>query len=191
MVRFIIVPIVFMLSFGNGYTQNHSFIKKGLLRAQTTFAPGVMLHHNKQQIYLHADLEYYLERTVSLKSDTYIQLMAINGNKLFKHYYSNFIGAAYHLPVNNIDFFVSLQPGLSFIQSEQKYYLDMPVIDPKFQAVPMIGIGTGVNFYIHRFFHFMAHAKYIKGSYNGGASPFRINEFLFSAGLGWNVNTRK
>ena len=95
------------------------------------------------------------------------------------------------MPVKNIDFHVSLQPGLGFIQSEKKVITDLPVVDPKFQVVPMIGIGSGVNFYIHRFFHFMAHVKFIKGNYNGGLQPIKINELLFSAGLGWNVNTRK
>ena len=191
MVRLIITTLVLLIAFDNGYSQDQGYIRKGLLRAQATFAPGVMLHHNTKHVYLHADLEYYVYKTVSLKSDTYIQLLGMNGDKIFKHYYSNFVGAAYHVPVNNVDFLVSLQPGLGFIQSEQRLVLDMPLIEPKFQVVPMIGIGTGVNFYVHRFFHFMAHAKFVKGTYTGDAEPIKINEFLFSAGLGWNVNTRK
>lgn len=190
MVRRILMPILLLVVSYQVFAQGEDFVRAGLLRAQATFAPSIMLGQNQSNIFLHADVEYFLEDRISLRNDTYIYLMTINRDNSFKHYYSNFTGAAYHVPVKNIDIHFSLQPGVGFIQTRESFFSDQELKNPRLKAIPMMAVGIGANFLIHKNFHFLAHVKYIKGTYTGGLEPLKINEFMFSAGLGWNINKK-
>lgn len=188
MVRWISI-LIFIACF-NMVQSQESFIRKGLLRFQATLAPSVMIGQHTDNIHLHADIEYFPEDRLSLRADSYIYLLSLNEKNLFKHYYSAFAGAAYHFPVNNFDFSFSFQPGIGIIQTSEQFQNDIKPIEPELQAVPMMAVGTGVNFFIHKNFHFLTHIKFIKGTYSGDLVPLKINEFIFSAGLGWNLNIK-
>lgn len=148
--------------------------------------------------YLHSNLEYYLNRRISLVGETYYDLEAIKKEKSqsigwfpvyspIQYYLSTFLGGNYHWAGKKGDLFAGIQPDIGFIRQSPLYTSDGVV---RLGVNPLTSVSIGYNFYFFQLFHFFVQGKYILGKH---LQDYEINlmELRFSGGLGFNLNTRK
>ena len=197
---------ILMLSVvGASFSQEEKkqFIHKGILRAQATISPGIMLKENVSTISIHGNLEYYVADNVSIRGDGYygLKISEPNWDKVtfggaFPFMYSNhsvFAGASYHFKTkNHFDPYLCLEPGMSLSQSVIGIGTTDGYLYSNTSINPLISPAFGFNFYFQRVFHLFAEARYISGKHlSDDATPSSLNELRFSLGLGWNLNLIK
>ena len=186
-------------SIGFSQEEKKQFIHKGLLRAQATISPGILLK-GSSTISIHGGLEYYVADNVSIRSDGYYFLK--DDQNIFSLNQSIFSGASYHFKTkNHFDPYFSFAPGISITKRNsysafleclvapcpgQINFYDNTAINPLLSSV------VGFNFYFERWFHLFGEARYITGKYiSNTAPPLSLNELRFSFGLGWNLSILK
>lgn len=167
--------------------QEKPIVRKGLIRSQLTISPANMLDYSVSPFYFHGSLEGFLTKNTSIAGEGYFSLGEISGEKtLFDFNHSTFFGGAYHFSKDNSSFHIGIQPGVSFsrIRTTQGHKKGDMGISPLFSSV------VGYHFFVHKFFHFFVQSRVILGQhlYN---KPVSLNEFRFSAGLGFNLNALK
>ena len=196
---FICIVILSAGSFSFGQETKKQFIHKGLLRAQGTIAPGIMLKENTSTISIHGNLEYYASDDVSVRGDSYYFLN--DDQKKFSANHSILAGASYHLKTkSHFDPYIGFQPGIAIASRSDVTHVmsDMPLPDyyaiaPKPQLCPLISPVLGFNFYFQRVFHLFMEARYIAGKYlpDDGDPVYSLSELRFSFGLGFNLSVFK
>lgn len=177
--------------------EKKQFIHKGILRAQATISPGMLLKENVSTISIHGNLEYYVADNVSIRSDSYYSLQSENNPFEFNHSLST--GVSYHFKTkNHFDPYLAFQPGLAWSQRKNIICGDDPTFVPCFDktykasANPLISSAIGFNFYFQRVFHLFAEARYLAGKHlSDDTTSLSLNELRFSFGLGWNLNLIK
>jgi hypothetical protein len=164
------------------------FEQRGLMHSQGTFSPEWMTAERQINHYFHGIFGLYFNEKVSFFSDTYLftgdQEKFREGPTLKKNH-STFSGLAFHFTEKKrFDPFVSLQPGAAWVQLKAD---DLERASPSV-IEPLIGVGGGANYYVGKYFNFFLMVKYIHGMHVvPHHSPFRLNSFRFSGGLGWNL----
>ena len=181
--------------------EKKQFIHKGILRAQATISPGILLKENVLTTSIYGNLEYYVADNVSIRGDSYYFLQSENNPFEFNHSVST--GVSYHFKTkNHFDPYLAVQPGLAWSQRKSFVCDDFnlptggwgPCYDKTYNpsANPLISSAIGFNFYFQRVFHLFAEARYISGKHiSDDSSPLSLNELRFSFGLGWNLNLIK
>lgn len=170
-------------------------IRRGLLRAQMTIAPGWTIADGKTNMYLQGDMEFHLQDRVSLKGDV-SYFIDTQGSGNLKHNHSLFFGMQYHFPIKRFDPYIGFHPGLSLIQlkNPDRGTPELPVEFPvsTFKASPAISVAAGFNFYVWKYLHFMTNLKYVHATHPAEwGTNYALDELRISFGLGWNVNTIK
>lgn len=170
-------------------------IRKGLLRAKGTITPAVMLNDGALNIYLQGDADFYLSRRVSLRGDGYYFLDTQGDGDLTMNH-GIFFGANYHFPAGGrFDPYIGLQPGASYVQASKVLPWGVEGADIEVTStgniVPNISVAAGFNFYVWKYLHFQAQMRYVHGRHAVPWGNRPLDEFRFSLGLGWNVNTIK
>ena len=186
MVRSIFLIFVSMAPFfANARQDSSRYVHKGLLRAQATISPGFMFNEGITNIYIHGDLEYYVEDNISVRGDSYYYLNTIDDKKPFMVIHSTFLGAVYHFPTaSSLDPYIGIQPGIAYSQANTQ----LLIYDNKVTANPLISSVAGVNYYASRIFHLFLSVRYVSGKHLSDApSPLSLNEIKLSFGLGWNI----
>jgi hypothetical protein len=195
MVRSSLLPALLLLSLSaEAQKSSPEIIRKGLLRAQATISPAVMLNDGALNIYVQGDMDYFLNRKVSVRADAYY-FIDTQGDGDLRHNHGVFFGANYHFPVGRLDPYVGLQPGASYVQAARS----MPwgengqeiEVNSTGTIVPNISATAGLNFYLGRFVHFMTNIRYVHAKHSTPWGNRPLDEFRFSFGVGWNVNTLK
>jgi hypothetical protein len=165
-----------------------SIIKEGLLRTQLTISPSTLLSGNESYFYLHGNLEGYISDKISISGEGYYLLGNIGISKSsilpLSRNHTIFFGANYHFTKDNHDLYIGIQPGVAFTNTN--FALtgnENPSLNPLFSSV------VGYNFYVNSVFHFFVQTRLILGEHltNDVKS---LNEMRFSAGLGFNLNTK-
>jgi hypothetical protein len=199
MVRQTLLPTMLLLAVMTASAQQNEqpdIIRKGLLRAQGTITPAVMLNGGALNIYLLGDMDFYLSRRVSVRADGYYFLDTQGGGGLL-HNHGVFFGLNYHFPVKGgrFDPYLGLQPGASYVQARYTGgLLDHDVLMPtrsRATLVPNISASAGFNYYIWKYLHFQMMVRYVHGNHATPWGSHPLDELRFSIGLGWNVNTIK
>jgi len=174
-------------------SDSETLARRGLLRAQGTISPAVMLHSGRLNIYLHGDAEYHLRDRISVKGDAYY-FLGTQGEELLRQHHGIFFGAQYHFPLRNFVPFVGLQPGASYVETREA----LSASDDAYQndrtsagMAPLLSIATGFNWYVWRFIHFTGQVRYVHGNHAMTRGNLPLDELRFAIGLGWNVNTIK
>jgi hypothetical protein len=185
MVRFFVLAVVFSLgpvAFGQD-----SYIQPGLLKASASIAPSKMLNRSVDNIYLSGFLEYHLDKKLSLRGDTYWfvdgQAAKVTDETL-SGASRTYFGVFYHLNKNNWDNYLGMQSGISLLR--------FSAISPKVSVSPSFALTAGTSFFVWKYFHFFANLTYVNSSARGiqGGSR-RADELILSAGLGFQINTKK
>ena len=65
-------------------------------------------------------------------------------------------------------------------------------ISNKTSVCPSFALTAGTSFYVWKYFHFFANLSYVNSTAHGiNGGSMRADELIFSAGLGFNLNTKK
>ena len=170
------------------------YIHKHLLRAQATISPGFMLRTSSNNIYIHGNLEYYLDETISLRGDGYYFVSSLGNTDHFTMHHSFFSGASYHFKTkNHFDPYFGIQPGLSITQAI--YNPCSPEVLCPFSgpvqhtpsANPLLSGVIGFNYYAQKIFHIFGEARYVHGKHLSEYGPLDLKEIRLSFGLGFNL----
>lgn len=181
--------------------QSNRFVHGGILRAQGTLATGSMLGpgniHGTNNIYLHGNLEYYIDDLISVRGDSYYFLNSLNGDNILLKNHSSFAGVSYHFRTkNHIDPYFGIQPGLSITQANlnpcpEGAMCFLGPIPDKTSASPLLSGVVGFNYYAQKVFHLFIEARYQHGTHLSNMDPVSLSELKFSFGLGWNLDVKK
>lgn len=170
------------------------YIHKHLLRAQSTISPGFLLQPRANNIYIHGNLEYYLDEKISLRGDGFYFVSAVSSLEYFKMNHSLFSGASYHFKTkSHFDPYLGIQPGLAITQAiynpcPEGAVCILPVIAQEQPSVnPLLSGVIGFNYYAQRIFHIFGEARYVHGNNLSPQGSMKLNEVRFSFGLGFNI----
>lgn len=180
----------------SGQSENSRFIDKGLLRAQGNVSSGVMLKSPGTSIYIHGDLEYYVEPGISIRSESYYFLGTFNAGPTFAMNHSNFAGVMYHFPAQGkFDPYIGVQPGIALTRLAKPVLLNsdttqwspysVSAYSPGFS--PLFSASAGFNYYAYKFFNLFVHIKYVAGKHLSDIHPGSLSELKMTFGLGWNI----
>ena len=167
--------------------QEEMYIRPGLLKASATIAPGKMLNRTVNTIYLSGFLEYHTEKNFSLRGDTYWYIDGVAQKPtdvMLANASRTYFGAFYHVNLKNWDNYIGFQPGISFLR--------FGAISPKISVCPSFALTAGTTFYVWKYFHFFANLTYVNSkAYGLNGGSLRADELIFSAGLGFQLMTKK
>lgn len=171
------------------------YVHRHLLRAQATISPGLLLDWKIKNIYIHGNLEYYADETVSLRGDGYYFVSNLESRDYFKMHHSLFSGASYHIKTkNHFDPYMGIQPGVSITQAiyhmcppDAACLAVLPAQQSKPSINPLLSGVIGFNYYAQKIFHLFAEARYIHGTHLSDLGPLQLNEVRVSFGLGFNI----
>lgn len=168
------------------------YIHRHLVRGVATIAPGFMTDGGNLHIYLHGNLEYYLDERISLRGDGFYFLSAAKGNAWLQNH-SILSGASLHMGnKNRFDPYIGLQPGVAISQlafgGPCALYPCLVASPGYTKANPIISPVIGFNYYFEKLFHLFGEARYVAGKHLADAPTYSLSELKFSFGLGWNVN---
>lgn len=166
------------------------YFRKGLVKATATISPGKMLQNKANSMYISGFLEYALNSKYSLRGDVFqfvdatysdaSQLEPLFMNRLY-------FGAFRHFGKKNLKFYLGAQHGMTFMQYYHSYNQGN-----KFSVAPSFSIKAGTTFYVWKYFNFFADVTYVNSATRGLVfGSQRMDEIIFSAGLGFHLNTIK
>jgi len=194
--------IVGLLLASGVYAQEESVIGKGLIKTYATLSPGIRLEQSYPDMpyYLHGNLEFYIDKNISIVGETYLDMEAISKEKYdprrmviwiqnspIQFYLSTFFGANYHWTGKRGDFYIGLQPGFGIIELEPYYYRNLDVHP---SICPLASLSTGYNYFVSRYFNFFIQGRFLTGRHLYGRE-LPLTELRFSGGLGFNLNTMR
>lgn len=172
--------------------QKSRYISEGMLRAQATISMGFM-SLDPGSIYLHGNLEYYIDNNISLRGDGYYSLSA----NVFEFNHSLLAGASYHIKTKtHFDPYIGFGPGVAInkgLDYSNTFCDPGPCPESGIRSVnPLISPILGFNYYFERLFHIFLETRYIHGKYLSGVTvPWSLSELRFSFGLGFNLDLLK
>ncbi|HVA97997.1 MAG TPA: hypothetical protein VNG53_03805 [Bacteroidia bacterium] len=184
--NFILTIAIFLSGFSYSNAQNDSgFVHKGILAGVGTIGVGEMLWNSTSNVYITGNLEYYAQKKVSVRGDAYFFVNSLTQNSQLKQNSSIYFGAFYHFPTHSgFDPLIGFQPGIAFAKTTDSAY---GKADPG-AAAPLFSVVTGFNFFGDKWFHIQVNVRYAVGQESTEQSQFRLNEWSFNFGLGWNID---
>ncbi|MFI5140977.1 MAG: hypothetical protein ACHQII_01360 [Bacteroidia bacterium] len=194
MVRFI--SFLFLLFFAVDLCaqKDSAYRYPGMLKGTATITPGFMLNTNQTNIYINGDLEYFADDKISIRGDAFWMVGSQQKEALLQQNSSIFFGALYHVHKNRFDYFIGLQPGLSITKPNSTSMLVSlnANADYNYKLLPNFSPVTGITFYVSDYFNFFLNVRYVYARYYGyQSSSLNLDEFRISAGLGFQIHTRK
>jgi hypothetical protein len=167
-----------------------SYFRPGLLKVSATISPGRMIQNDANTINLSGFLEYVLDKNYSLRGDV-IQFLDANfgSNALIIPEFENrlYVGVFRHFGKGNFRWYNGIQAGTTIVN-----YKNNLSLESKTNVSPSFGIKTGIAYYVWDYFHFFADFTYLNATLRGANfGSQRMDELLFSAGLGFQIQTKK
>ena len=167
-----------------------NYFQPGLLKASATISPGRMFQNDANTINLSGFLEYVLDKNYSLRGDV-IQFIDANfgANSMIRPEFQNrlFIGVFRHIGKGNFKWYNGIQAGTTITNYKNNFTLES-----KTHVAPSFGLKTGAAYYVWNYFHFFADLTYLNSTLRGtNFGSKRMDELLFSAGLGFQIQTKK
>lgn len=180
------------------------FSYPGVLKASATLCTGYMLRQTQTNLYVHGHLEYFTDERISLRGDGFWFAGAQQKPALLAQNSTFLFGGLYHMHKNRLDFFLGMQVGVDLTKPRDTYYdiitlggsgytIAQGTTSYKLKALPALSPVTGVTFYAASFVNFFLEVRYVSGRYFGyhGGSTLFLDELRLSAGLGFQLPTRK
>lgn len=187
--------IIFILSLPllvSAQELHEQYVDKGLLRAQGNIAFGTPTNINGgTNMYLVGDLEYYVEKNVSIKGSVNYYLGNFDANTVFDMNHSGFFGSNFHFRTNgHFDPYIGLSPGYAIVQLHKQTLLQSSLEPQSAYPVvfsPLISFSGGFNYYANKFFNLFINAQYVMGTHLSDVDPVSLNELKVSFGLGYHI----
>ena len=187
-IKYIFTSLLLISIIPVSMAQEASIIRPGLIRTQLTISPSYMFSDKQSYFYLHGNLEGFLEEKISLAGEGYFSLGNTSSDKtIFDYNHSMFFGINWHFTKKNNDFYVGIQPGLSFTKLN---VVENNLTNAANGTNPLFSSVVGYNFYLNRIFHFFLQSRIVLGQHSYDTAK-DLAELRFSAGLGFNINAMK
>ncbi|MFB6307184.1 MAG: hypothetical protein ABEH43_09405 [Flavobacteriales bacterium] len=172
--------------------KKNDFKRDGIIKASLTITPGIMLEKDAINSYLHGFLEYYPEKSISLRGEAYFYTGDDRKMKMFEWHHFLLFGGVYHFGEGRFDTFIGLEPGISITKINTSLMSEKTdIVEPDPEVIPLITVSTGVNYYISNFFHVFLSFHYINGTlHNSLTNSESIDEIRISGGLGFNLDLK-
>ncbi len=185
--EYLLLLLLFTVTLMGQETDN--FVRKGLLKATATISPSFMINRNINNIYVSGELEYFLENKISVRGDGLWYRDSQQDIPFLKENSMIFFGALYHFSKKKHDVFIGIQPAAILSQPNM---LDTSLVNYPVQINPGISIIAGYTFYVWDYCNFFLNARYLNHKYVGTSKgPVHLDEIILSAGLGFQLHTRK
>lgn len=170
------------------YSQEEIYLNKGVLSASITIAPSTMLNRDEGNIYINGYAEYFLDRDISLRSDSYILVDGRNEIPFLQKAFRSYFGLAYHFGDGNWDNHIGFQSGITIMQLTSSELVAHNPTD----VSASVAFRAGTTYYVWKYFNFFANVTYVRSKLSGSVgSPYPTDELIFSAGLGFQIPTKK
>lgn len=205
MVRGLLVGIVLFVS-SSVFSQNfegkrmmmpppQSYIQPGMIEGSATFSPAIMLNRESSNFYLSTFAAYTIERNISVRSDSYFFLSSADEDPFMSKAIRSYIGVFYHFRPNNEtnwDKYIGFQPGITYMKRDYGGIYSIFEQEEKGKLTPSFALTVGTSFYVWDYFNFFANISYVNSKLRQDyGAPFNSDELIFSAGLGFQIQTRK
>jgi len=192
MVRRIAV-IVLMSAFGVS-AQEEIYKGANTLEASATIAPSWMLNRNESNYYINGYLEYHLSEHFSFRGDTYFFVDSDQDDPFLGNASRTYFGVFAHSQKKNWDRYVGFQPGIALL-TKNPYWGGIKTFAPvetHLSVMPSFALTAGTSFYVWKYFNFFANLTYVNSKLSGvSGGPYRTDELILTAGLGFQVNCSK
>jgi hypothetical protein len=176
------------LAFNSFAQYDTNLVHKGILAGVGTVGLGIMPAHNISNAYVTGNLEYYTERTISIRGDGYFFVNSLVKGSPLKQNSSVYFGAFYHFPTHSgFDPLIGFQPGAAFARTSDSLRgkADAGVI------TPLMSFIIGFNFFAEKWFHIQMNIRYTIGQESSEEAHYNLNELSINFGLGWNIDVLK
>lgn len=184
-------------AYGKRMMRPMGFRQAGTLEASATFSPSVMLNRPSSNYYLSGFAEYHFDTKVSLRSDNYFYLNSVEEFPFIEDAFRSYFGILYHLnqdQFTNWDVTLGFQPGITLMSTTNNtegLQTFAPIEPSRVVASPSFALSIGAKFYVWKYFNFFANLNYLNSKMGGiPEGPFKTDELVFSAGLGFQINTK-
>ncbi len=169
---------------------NDNYFRPGLIKASATITTGRMLQNKANSIYLNGFLEYVVDENYSFRGEIFQFIDAkYSGSSSFTNpNYMNriYFGGFRHFGKNNFKIATGAQMGVLMADYDHTSY------ERQFYVAPSFALKLGADYYVWDYFHFFANLSYVNSTIRGTQTgKHKIDEILFSAGLGFQINTEK
>ncbi|HOS48722.1 MAG TPA: hypothetical protein PLG57_08800 [Bacteroidia bacterium] len=186
-VKWLLLSLILVIT-SSVKAQSDDFADNGLLKAQLTLSPSYLFSEKQSLFYLHGNLEYYLQDQISVAGEGYFFMGSSNGDStIFDYNHSGFFGLSKHYVKGNSDFYIGLQPGISITKLKS---VNDSLPNPPNGVNPLFSVISGYNYFVGNYVHFFIQMRYVGGQNNYGKA-LNINELRLSAGLGFNLKTKR
>ena len=167
-----------------------NYFRPGLIKASATITPGRMLQNKANSIYLNGFLEYVVDEKYSFRGEIFQFIDAkYTGNSSFTNpNYMNriYFGGFRHFGKKNFKIATGAQMGVLMVD------YDYSAFERQFYVAPSFALKVGADYYVWDYFHFFANLTYVNSNIRGTQTGIpKMDELLFSAGLGFQINTIK
>lgn len=194
MVRTALISFL-LFSSSLSYSQD-GYKRAGTFEASAIIAPSEMLNRQESNYYIMGYAEYHLSPSLSFRSDNFLFVDSGSDISFYETGFRSYFGAFYHWQHTNWDKYIGFQPGIA-IQQLNPYYeggkYTFALLEPERTAVSSsFTLTIGTSFYVWKYFNFFANLSYVNSRLGGvSTGPYQTDELIFSAGLGFQINTRK
>jgi len=192
-----IIPILLFLNCTVIWSQkknpisNELYFKPGLIKASATISPGRMIQNNANSIYINGFLEYVVDEKYSFRGEIF-QFIDANYSDKSSFIEPNYLNRIYfggfrHFGKRNLKFISGAQMGV--LMTDYNYSISQ---GNQFYVAPSFAFKVGVDYYVWHYFHFFGNLTYANSTIRGTQfGSQRMDELIFSAGLGFQINTKK
>ncbi len=173
------------------------FTHPGLFLFRGSLAVGGMTKLDVKNVFIEGNVEYFLDRRVSIRGDGYFFANHTGDYKPFKIHHSLFTGAMFHkFTKGDFDPYVGIEVGINYAQATDPYLggtgsiAVVPVEEATKTASPLFSPLIGFNYFGGKFFHITMHARYIMGNFMDNYNSVSLGEWRISFGLGFNISNK-
>ncbi len=187
---FIILALNCFHFFAQKNYYNDFYFRPGLIKASATITPGRMLQNKANSIYLNGFLEYVVDYNYSFRGEIFqfIDAQYSIDSRFKDPNYMNriYFGGFRHFGKKNFKITTGAQMGVFMVD------FDYSAFERQFYVAPSFALKVGADYYVWDYFHFFANLSYVNSKIRGTQiGTQKMDELLFSAGLGFQLNTIK
>lgn len=189
MVRKIIISALLLACIGAEAQKSAEIINYHPLKFNINLSQSFMLKHSDKDLYLDGYIEYYLDKNISVKGNCIWMIDNRKSNSVLDKNLMILFGAGIHYPYKNHDFYVNIQPGISYTQP--KALSESSQTFPA-RIMPTLFLGANYTLFFAKYCNFFLSAQYNISRYRGySTSSLNLDYIALSGGLGFQIPLKK
>ena len=181
-----IITLIGLISF-TAFGQKEIYVRPGLLTATATISPSFMLNRPEVNYYISGYCQGRLDNHFSFRGETHYFVDGAEKVPYLNLSSRTYFGILGHLSKGNFDSHIGFMPGISVMQMNGDFNTKGEL---RTHVVPSYSANIGVTYYVWKVFNFFANFTYVNSNIRQARGMNgKSDEFMISAGLGFNVNT--